>query len=139
VRDDIKPDLASRGAALAPRLAIPLVRAGYGAALLCAPGTMIRVCTGRRASLHARRVTQLLGIRHLAQAVTTAWAPRPRTVAAGVAVDLCHAASMVGLAAANRSMRRAGLADAVVATVLAVAEPASTGLSLASGDGSRRS
>jgi hypothetical protein len=50
-------------------------------------------------------------------------------VAAGSVVDLCHAASMVALAAANQSLRRAEVADALVAAALAVAEPASAGLS----------
>jgi hypothetical protein len=101
-----------------------LARAGYGAALLCAPGPMIRVCTGRLPSLRARRVARVLGIRHLSQAAATAWAPGPELGAVGSVVDLCHAVSMLGLAAANQSLRRAELADALVATALAVAEPA---------------
>jgi hypothetical protein len=42
-------------------------------------------------------------------------------LAAGVDVDLCHAASMLALAATDRAERRAGLADAVAAIALAVA------------------
>ena len=80
MRERLKPaELASqarREAGPAPgpasRLAIPLARAGYGVALLCAPGPLIRLCTGRSPSLRARRVAQVLGIRHLAQAATTA-------------------------------------------------------------------
>ncbi len=71
----------------------------------------------------------MLGIRHLAQAVITAWAPGPEMVAVGSVIDLCHAASMVGFAAASQSLRRAELADALVAAALAVAEPAGAGLS----------
>jgi hypothetical protein len=105
-------------------LAVPLARAGYGAALLCAPGPMIRACTGRVPSLRARRVARVLGIRHLAQAAITAWAPGPGLVAAGAAIDVCHAVSMLALAAANRPLRRAELADGLAAATLAVAEPA---------------
>jgi len=115
-----------------PRLAIPLARAGYGAALLCVPGPMIRVCTGRSPSSRARRVAQVLGIRHLAQAAVTAGAPGPEMFTVGSAIDLCHAVSMLGLAAVDKSLRRAELADALVAAVLAVAEAASAGLSPAS-------
>ncbi len=82
-------------------LAVPLARAGYGAALLCAPGPMIRACTGQVPSLRARRVARVLGIRHLTQAAITAWAPGPGLIAAGAAIDVCHAVSMLALAAAS--------------------------------------
>jgi hypothetical protein len=108
------------------RLLVPLARAGYGAVLLCAPGQVIRACTGRAADPRACRVTRVLGIRHLAQAAVTAWAPGPEVVTAGAAIDLCHAASMLALAAAGRPLRRAELADALAATTLAVAGPATT-------------
>ncbi len=107
------------------RLVIPLARAGYGAALLFAPAPMIRVCTGRSPSLRARRVARVLGVRHLAQAAITARAQRPEKITAGSVIDLCHAASMLAFAAASQSLRRAELADALVAAALAVAEPAS--------------
>jgi hypothetical protein len=97
---------------------------------------MIRVCTGQYPSLRARRVARVLSIRHLAQSAITAWAPGPELVAAGTVIDVCHAASMLALAAVDRSLlRRAELADALAAAVLAVAEPAvrSAGLSSASG------
>jgi hypothetical protein len=107
-----------------PRLLVPLARAGYGAALLCAPGPVIRVCTRQSPDLRARRVTRVLGIRHLAQAAVTGWAPGPGVVAVGAVIDLCHAASMLALAAAGQSLRRAELADALAAATLAVAESA---------------
>ena len=86
---------------------------------------MIRVCTGRSPSLRARRVARVLGVRHLAQAAITARAQGPEMITAGSAIDLCHAASMLAFAAASQSLRRAELADALVAAALAVAEPAS--------------
>jgi hypothetical protein len=42
-------------------------------------------------------------------------------LAAGAAVDLVHAASMAGLAAASRPLRRAALTDALLETALAAA------------------
>ena len=106
------------------RLAVPLARAGYGAALLCAPGPMIRLCTGQIPSRRASQVARVLGIRHLAQAAIMAWAPGPEMVTAAVAIDLLHAASMLAFAASYKSLRRAELADAVVAATLAVTDPA---------------
>jgi hypothetical protein len=105
------------------RLLVPLARAGYGAALLCAPGPMIGVVTGQPPSRRARRVARILGVRHLTQAAVTALNPGPEVVALGVIVDLLHAASMFAFAAAVPDLRRAELADALAATALAVAEP----------------
>jgi hypothetical protein len=92
--------------------AFPLARGSYGAVLLCAPGAAIRLCTGRPASPHARAVARLLGARHLIQAAVTAAAPGTAVLTIGAQVDLAHAASMLGLAAASRPLRRAGLAAA---------------------------
>jgi hypothetical protein len=111
------------------RLLVPLARAGYGTALLCAPGPMIGVVTGQPPSPRARRTARVLGVRHLAQAAVTVWAPGPETVAVGVVVDLLHAASMFALAAAGQGPRRAELADALAASSLAVAGPALAGWS----------
>ena len=110
------------------RLLVPLARAGYGAALLCAPGPMIGVITGQPPSRRARRVARILGVRHLAQAAVTALNPGSEVVALGVVVDLLHAASMFAFAAVVPDLRRAELADALAATALAVAEPAMSGL-----------
>jgi hypothetical protein len=106
------------------RLLVPLARAGYGTALLCAPGPMIGIVTGRPPSRRARQVARILGVRHLAQAAITALNPGPEVVALGVVVDLLHAASMYAFAAVVPDLRRAELADALAATALAVADPA---------------
>jgi hypothetical protein len=108
------------------RLIIPLARACYGTALLCAPGPIIGVVTGQPPSPRSRQVARVLGVRHLAQAAVTAVNAGPEVVALGVVVDLLHAASMFAFAAAVPSLRRAELADALAATTLAVAEPALT-------------
>jgi hypothetical protein len=101
--------------ALVPRLLFPAARACYGAALLCAPGVALGLCTGQASSAQARAVVRLLGARHLAQAVLTLWRPRPAVLAAGAGIDGCHAASMLALAAARPGLRRPGLADALAA------------------------
>jgi hypothetical protein len=72
-------------------------------------------------------VARVLGIRHLVQAAVTAGAPGPEMFTVGSMIDLCHAASMLGLATVDKSLRRAELADALVAAALAVAEAASAG------------
>jgi hypothetical protein len=110
------------------RLLVPLARAGYGAALVCAPGPMIGVVTGQPPSRRARQVARILGVRHLAQAAITALNPGPEVVALGVIVDLLHAASMFAFAAVVPDLRDAELADALAATALAVAEPAMSSL-----------
>jgi hypothetical protein len=107
--------------ALAARLLFPAARAGYGAALLCAPGLALGLCTGQASSARARTVLRILGARHLAQAVLTLWRPRRTVLAAGAGIDGCHAASMLALAAADPGLRRAGIADAATATAFAAA------------------
>jgi len=66
-------------------------------------------------------VTRLLGIRHLIQAAVTAAAPNAVVLTIGAQVDLAHAASMVALAAASPPLRRAGLADGLIAAMFAAA------------------
>ena len=101
--------------ALVPRVLFPAARACYGAALLCAPGLALGLCTGQAPSQRARAVARILGARHLAQAVLTLWRPRPAVFLAGAGIDACHAASMVALAVCDPRMRRAGIADAATA------------------------
>jgi hypothetical protein len=52
------------------------------------------------------------------------WAPGLEVAAAGTVIDMCHAASMFALAAADQRLRRAAIADALAATTLAAAAPA---------------
>jgi hypothetical protein len=115
-------------AARRARLIVPLARAGYGAALLCAPGPLIGLCTGRPPGPRARRVARVLGARHVVQAAITAANPGPTVITLGALTDLLHAASMFALAAVDQTPRRAEFADALAATALAVAEPAVSGL-----------
>jgi hypothetical protein len=99
----------------------PAARAGYGAALVMAPGVVIYLATGRFPGRRARRAAQLLGIRHLIQAAVTAFAPVPAVLAAGAAADSLHAASMLTVAAVSRDTRRAALTDALAEALFAAA------------------
>ena len=100
--------------------AFSLTRAAYGAVLLCAPGLVISRCTGQPASTRARAAVRVLGSRHLVQAAVTARAPSALVLRAGAQVDLAHAASMLALGAVGRPLRRAQLADGLVAAIFAV-------------------
>jgi hypothetical protein len=97
------------------------VRAAYGAALVLVPGPVIWLATGQLPSRRARRVAQVLGIRHLVQAALTAAAPEPAVLAIGGQVDAVHAASMLLLALVSRAGRRAALTDALTEAALAAA------------------
>ena len=100
---------------------LQLIRAGYGAVLVLAPGPAIWLATGQVPSRRMRRTAQLLGARHLVQAALTAVAPLPGTYAMGGEVDAVHATSMLLLAAVSRSGRRAALADALTEAAFAAA------------------
>ena len=94
-------------------------RAGYGVALVIAPGTVIYLATGHVPSRRTRRVAQVLGARHLVQAGISAFAPAPGVLAAGAGVDSLHAASMLVLAMFGRGTRRAALTDVLAEALLA--------------------
>jgi hypothetical protein len=98
---------------------LQLARAGYGVALVMAPGLVTYLATGRFPGRRGRRVAQLLGARHLVQAAVTAFVPSPDVFALGAEADALHAASMVALAAADRSARHAALTDALAETAFA--------------------
>ena len=114
------------GPAAATPASLGAIRACYGAALLLAPGPLIRICTGYPADSRVRLTARALGARHLIQAALTVGAgpgsgPGAGGLAAGAAVDLMHAASMAGLAAVSRPLRRTALTDAMLETALAAA------------------
>ncbi len=124
---------------------LTLVRAGYGVALVCAPGLLIRLMAGpgavagrprRPAEADAQReaatgsrarvVARALGARHLAQAALTAAGRRadpgsPVPLGGGAAVDLLHAASMLALGAIDGRVRRTTFTDAALEMALAAA------------------
>jgi hypothetical protein len=97
-------------------------RACYGGALLVAPGPVIRWCTGSPAGPRTRAVARVLGARHLLQAaVTTGAGPSAESLGLGAAIDIAHAASMAGLAVADRRVRRVTLTDALIEIAFAAA------------------
>ena len=101
---------------------LQVARVGYGAALLLAPGQAIRLSTGRPAGHRTRSVARVLGVRHLVQAAVTAGVgPSAELLGLGAAVDITHAASMAGLALADRGVRRVTLTDALIETAFAAA------------------
>ncbi len=111
----------AHGPAYGPVRELQKTRAAYGAALVLLPGPVIWLATGQRPSRRARRVAQVLGIRHLIQAGLTAAAPSPAVLAVGGQVDAVHATSMLLLAAGSRAGRRAALTDALTEAALAAA------------------
>jgi hypothetical protein len=110
---------AGTAAAAGRRALLPAARAGYGGALVIAPGAVIHLITGRFPGRRARQVTRLLGARHLIQAAVSAFAPMPEVLAAGAAVDALHAGSMIMLAIADRCARRVALTDALAEVLFA--------------------
>ena len=100
---------------------VQLARAGYGMALVLAPGPAIRLVAGRLPSRRACRVARVLGARHLVQATLTTIAPTPVVLAVGGQVDAVHTASMLMLAAVSRAGRRAALTDALTEAAFAAA------------------
>jgi hypothetical protein len=110
----VKPDTK-------PSAALALAcRASYGGALLAVPVPVLTAVTGAVPTQRARRVTRLLGARHLAQAAISAGAGR-QALTLGAVADGLHAASMLILAASDQRLRRAELADAAIACLLAAA------------------
>jgi hypothetical protein len=113
------PPVTAPAAGTAAARELQMIRVGYGAALVLMPGTTIFLATGRVPGRRTRRVAQVLGARHLAQAAVTAFAPVPDVLALGAEVDAAHAASMVALATASRAARHAAMTDALAEAVFA--------------------
>jgi hypothetical protein len=88
-------------------------RLGWGAALVLAPGPMVRTLGGAETP-RSRRVARVLGVRHLIQGL---WerTSAPGRLRLGSLVDASHALSAVALAVLDRRWRRAALADAALA------------------------
>lgn len=93
-----------------------LGRAAWGAALLLAPGPVLRHVHGLTVDRRSTGVARVLGARHLAQAAVAWWAPVPLVSAIGVLADSAHALTALGLAVVDPHRRRAGALDAVIAS-----------------------
>jgi hypothetical protein len=96
-----------------------LGRVGYGLALICCPGRLIRLRTGEQPGRRTRAIGRVLGVRHVAQAMISAACPSGLVVGAGVTADIAHAGSMVVLAGLDADLRPALLTDAAIAGALA--------------------
>jgi hypothetical protein len=93
---------------------LPLaLRAGWGAALLVAPGSVLQLSGDVDAGTTPRRVMRVLGARHLVQAGAE-WAGGGRARQIGTVVDLLHAATSVGCSVVSPRWRRAALIDTAV-------------------------
>lgn len=102
------------------------VRIAWGAVLVSRPALVLEALGGKGASRAGwPAVARVLGARHVLQgAATLAGAVPGRAepvLAVGIALDLAHAASSLGLALVSPRQRRLSRADAVVALWLALA------------------
>lgn len=96
-------------------------RLALGALALARPGLPVRA-TGSRDGAAVRRTVRVLGVRYVVQSLGgrrlhRAWVPE-----ADAAVDLVHAASMLGLARLAPRHRRLALVSAALATAFAVVD-----------------
>jgi hypothetical protein len=96
------------------------LRFAYGTALLVLPSRALARLTRAPVDRRAAGVARVLGARELAQAELTRRWPTRQVLLAGAGVDVLHAASMAGLAAADRGRRRLALHNAASALLLAV-------------------
>jgi hypothetical protein len=97
------------------------LRFGLGAAQALYPGLASRLLVIGPLDRRSRGVIRVLGIRQLCQAFLTGTQPSAAVLALGVEVDAAHAASMVALALCSRRWRRAAIADAMIASLFALA------------------
>jgi hypothetical protein len=97
------------------------LRAGLGAAQALFPGLASRLLVIQPLDRCSRGVIRVLGIRQVGQALVTGTQPSAAVLLLGGEVDATHAASMVALALYSRRWRRAALADAMIAFLLALA------------------
>ena len=104
-----------------PATLLGVVRGGYGALQLAAPALVSERLLGRPLDTRGRAIARILGARQLAQAMASGREPGYPVLALGVEVDLLHALSMLGLAAASPGRRRAALADTLIAASFAAA------------------
>ena len=102
--------------------AVAITRVLWGALLLAAPGAVIGLLGGQDETA-SRRVLRVLGARHGVQG-TFELVGRDVGVA-GTVIDLLHAGSALGFAAADRRWRRPALLDALIAGGFAAAGMAS--------------
>jgi hypothetical protein len=97
------------------------LRAPLGAAQALFPGLASRPLVVQPLDRCSRGVIRVLGIRQVGQALVTGPQPSAAVLLLGAEVDAAHAASMVALALCSRRWRRAAVADAMIASLFALA------------------
>ena len=111
------------------------VRLSLGAAHLLFPRLGRELVPNKDIDGRVQRVVQVLGARHIVQALLTSDGANSAVWYLGAEADIAHALSMVGLAMTNRRWRRLALVDAALACGLAtigwrVAKTVASGSSL---------
>lgn len=101
--------------------ALSWVQTLLGGALLLAPRFVLASVGHERIDRPAVAFARVLGARHLLQVAVMGRRPARGRTLAGAAVDAIHASTMAGLAVARADRRRFALANAAVASALAVA------------------
>lgn len=99
---------------------VDLGRTGLGLFALARPDDLLRITRTHDVSTATRRGVRILGARYLVQSVGGLVLRRPWTARADAAVDLTHAASMVGLAGLSQRHRRLAITSAAMATGFAL-------------------
>ncbi len=95
-------------------------RLGYGLVLVVAPGLVVRAY-GARSGRPDRAVAVVLGWRQVLQAAACAGSPGSGVLLLGAEADAAHALSAAALAATDRTRRRAGLTEGILACTFAAA------------------
>jgi hypothetical protein len=98
-----------------------VARLALGIGAVSRPGLPVRV-SGATDGSGVRRVVQVLGARYVVQALGGQWLHRSWVPTADAAVDLVHAASMVGVARILPQHRRLALLSAAAAVAFAGAD-----------------
>ena len=98
-----------------------VARLALGGLCLLRPDLPIRL-TGAGDGRGVRVGVRVLGARYVVQSVGGPWLDRRWVPEADAAVDVVHAASMLGLAAIAPGQRRIALVSAAMATAFAVAD-----------------
>lgn len=101
---------------------VDLARLALGVVIVARPDVPLRL-TGGRTLPHERAAVRVLGARYLVQSAVGLARGRSRWVRRGdVAVEVVHAATMLGLAGASPRHRRLALASAGAALALATVD-----------------
>ncbi len=98
-----------------------VARLALGGVCLARPTLPLRL-TGSTNGKGTRAGVRILGARYVVQSVGGPWLHKSWVPEADAAVDVIHAASMLGLAAVAKGHRRVALVSAALATGFAVAD-----------------